>query len=83
MVATQLCNELGFHQMRASSLKPKHVEALLTHWRNQRLSVGTLKSRMAQLRWWSIAECDCPIQRLLQYRKQRIPLGLVKSLRCQ
>jgi hypothetical protein len=39
--------------MNTSSLKPKHVEALLKHWRQAKLSVGTIKNRMAALRWWA------------------------------
>ena len=44
---------LGFKQMSATSLKPKHVEALLAHWRAENLSTGTIKNRMAHLRWWA------------------------------
>lgn len=52
LVADQL-HELGFRGMRAVSLKPKHVEALVKRWTNEELSVGTLKNRMAALRWWA------------------------------
>ena len=31
LMANQL-HELGFRQMSAQSLKPKHVEALIKHW---------------------------------------------------
>jgi integrase len=44
---------LGYQNMTADSLKPKHVEALVTFWRGQDLSVGTVKNRMAALRWWA------------------------------
>lgn len=44
---------LGFKLPAASSLKPRHVEALLEHWRAARLSAGTMKNRMGWLRWWS------------------------------
>ena len=52
LVADQL-HALGFRGMSSRSLKPKHVEALLKHWRRQDLSVGTLKNRIATLRWWA------------------------------
>ncbi|RMX05957.1 integrase [Corticibacter populi] len=52
LVARQL-REAGFRQMRASSLKGKHVEALLQRWKAEALSAGTLKNRMAYLRWWA------------------------------
>ncbi len=45
--------ELGFRQMRASSLKDKHVDALLARWRAEGLAAGTLKNRVALLRWWA------------------------------
>lgn len=52
LVARQL-REAGFRQMRAISLKGKHVEALLQRWQTEGLSAGTLKNRMAHLRWWA------------------------------
>ncbi len=52
LIANQL-HALGFHGMGARSLKPKHVEALVKHWMDQDLSAGTIKNRMAALRWWA------------------------------
>lgn len=52
LMATQL-DELGFRRMRATSLKPKHVDALIGHWREQGISTGTLKNRLSVLRWWA------------------------------
>lgn len=52
LAACQL-REAGFHQMRATSLKGKPVEALLQRWQAEGLSAGTLKNRMAHLRWWA------------------------------
>lgn len=52
LVARQL-REAGFRQMRAISLKGKHVEALLQRWQTEGLSAGTIKNRMAHLRWWA------------------------------
>ncbi|WP_050387322.1 phage integrase N-terminal domain-containing protein [Bradyrhizobium pachyrhizi] len=44
---------LGFRLPAASSLKPRHVEALVGHWRSSGLSAGTMKNRMGWLRWWA------------------------------
>jgi integrase len=52
LIANQL-DALGFRGMNARSLKPKHVEALVQDWLAQELSVGTIKNRMAVLRWWA------------------------------
>lgn len=51
-IANQL-HELGYRQMRVTSLKQKHVEALVKLWLEQDLSPGTIKNRMAVLRWWA------------------------------
>ncbi|HAA45566.1 MAG: integrase [Halomonas sp. 54_146] len=52
-LAARQLREVGFRQMRATSLKGKHVEALLQRWQTEGLSAGTLKNRMAHLRWWA------------------------------
>lgn len=39
--------------MRADSLKPKHIDALVQRWQDQAISTGTLKNRMSALRWWA------------------------------
>ena len=52
LMARQL-KEAGFRQMRAASLKGRHVEVLLQRWQAEGLSTGTLKNRLAHLRWWS------------------------------
>lgn len=52
LIGKQL-RELGFRQMHATSLKPKHVEALLNRWRAEGLAAGTQKNRMAFIRWWA------------------------------
>ncbi|MFP1983357.1 phage integrase N-terminal domain-containing protein [Lonsdalea quercina] len=52
LMARQL-REAGFRQMRATSLKGKHITALLTRWQSEDLSAGTLKNRLAHLRWWA------------------------------
>lgn len=51
-IANQL-HELGYKHMQAKSLKPKHIEALVSHWKDQGLSVGTLKNLLSGLRWWA------------------------------
>jgi integrase len=55
-ILTQAARQLraaGFRQMRATSLKEKHVEMLLKRWQAEGLSAGTLKNRLAHLRWWA------------------------------
>lgn len=52
LIAREL-SALGFKLPAASSLKPRHVEALTQHWRVSRLSTGTMKNRMSWLRWWA------------------------------
>lgn len=52
LIANQL-HDLGYRGMTARSLKPKHVEALVKHWSSQGMSIGTVKNRMAVIRWWS------------------------------
>ena len=44
---------LGYRRMNATSLKPKHVDALVARWQANNLSEGTLKNRMSTLRWWA------------------------------
>ncbi len=52
LIANQLL-ALGFRRMQSTSLKPKHVDALLAKWREQGIKVGTLKNRLSALRWWA------------------------------
>jgi integrase len=51
-VASQL-KELGFKQLQASSLKPKHVEGLVKHWQDENVSLSVIKNRLSHLRWWA------------------------------
>ena len=46
-------HEAGYRVLRAKGLKGKHVEALVRHWRDRRLSDATIMNRMAHLRWWA------------------------------
>ena len=41
-LASRQLREAGFRQMRAGSLKGKHVQALLRRWQDEGLSAGTL-----------------------------------------
>ncbi len=52
LIANQL-HELEYRKMSAQSLKPKHVEALTKHWLNTGITAGTIKNRMAAIRWWA------------------------------
>ena len=52
LIANQL-HDLGFRQLHAKSLRPKHVEALVKHWLETKVAVGTIKNRMAAIRWWA------------------------------
>jgi len=51
-IADQL-HMLGFHNMKVTSLKQKHVWALVRHWQEKGISAATIKNRMSALRWWS------------------------------
>lgn len=44
---------MGYRHLRASSLKPKHVQALVGQWQGQGLSNGTMKNRLSFIRWWA------------------------------
>ena len=52
LIANQL-HELRFRRMQPKSLKPKHVDALVSLWKDQGIGIGTLKNRLAALRWWA------------------------------
>jgi len=52
VIADQLL-KMGYRHMHATSLKPRHIEALAERWQAESLSAGTVKNRMATLRWWA------------------------------
>ena len=52
LMANQL-HEIGFRGMNSHSLKPKHVEGLVRRWLEKEVAVGTIKNRMAAVRWWA------------------------------
>lgn len=49
-LAGRQLREASFRQMTASSLKGKHVQALLERWQGEGLSSGTIKNRLSHLR---------------------------------
>jgi site-specific recombinase XerC len=51
-IADQL-HTLGYRHMSVQSLKLKHVDALVKHWQTEGLSAGSMKNRMAVIRWWA------------------------------
>ena len=52
LMANQL-HRIGYRGMNSHSLKPKHVAALVGHWLENGVAVGTIKNRMAAFRWWA------------------------------
>jgi len=52
MTANQL-HEMGFRNLGARGIKERHVKALVTRWQTENLNAGTIKNRMAALRWWT------------------------------
>jgi hypothetical protein len=53
--AAQQLEQGGFKYLRATSLKEKHIGYLVDRWKSERLSVGTIKNRVAAMRWWAEA----------------------------
>ena len=51
-IADQL-HALGYRGLGVQSLKPKHAEALVQHWQSEHISTGTIKNRLATIRWWA------------------------------
>jgi integrase len=50
--AADQLHELGFKGMKqAKQLKPKHVWALVSHWKTSGVTSATMKNRMSHLRW--------------------------------
>jgi len=46
-------NDLGFVQMEVTGLKAKHITQLIDKWKADGLATGTIKNRMAHIRWWA------------------------------
>lgn len=56
----KVLNSGGYRGLHANGLKPKHVEAMVKHWKTkvsprtgQTISTATIKYRMSVLRWWA------------------------------
>ena len=45
--------QLGFRLPAAQSLKPKHVTALVGHWKAEGITDVTIRNRLGWLRWWA------------------------------
>lgn len=55
-ILTQIADQLhesGYRNLSVGGLKPKHIDALVEKWKQDDLDVGTIKNRMAHLRWWA------------------------------
>ncbi|MGX7742319.1 phage integrase N-terminal domain-containing protein [Rhodopseudomonas parapalustris] len=52
LVAREL-RGLGYRLPGAASLKPKHIEALISKWKTAGLTSGTMKNRLGWVRWWA------------------------------
>ncbi len=50
LAADQL-HAMGFQYLMLVGIKPKHIAALVERWKGEELSTGTLKNRLAHLRW--------------------------------
>ena len=52
LIARQL-DELGWRQLRAYELMPRHDRKLVALWKEQGIKTGTILNRLAALRWWA------------------------------
>lgn len=48
-----ILHDSGFRNMKADSLKPKHIDCLINKWKEEDRSPGTIKNYMTSLRWWA------------------------------
>lgn len=53
LMAKQIREEKYKDVRKASDLKGRHVNALVARWQREELSAGTIKNRMAVIRWWA------------------------------
>ncbi|WP_268833886.1 phage integrase N-terminal domain-containing protein [Pseudoalteromonas sp. APAL1] len=51
--AAEQLRERGYKLPNPYALKPKHVQYLVERWKSEKLSTGTIKNRMAHIRWWA------------------------------
>lgn len=52
LLARQLA-EGGYAMQSAHALKPKHITHLIGRWEREGVSTGTMKNRLAAIRWWA------------------------------
>lgn len=45
--------QLGFRLPAATSLKPKHIDALVGHWKAEGVTDATIRNRLGWARWWA------------------------------
>ncbi|MEP9356955.1 phage integrase N-terminal domain-containing protein [Xanthobacter sp. KR7-65] len=45
--------QLGFRLPAAISLKPKHIDALVGHWKAEGVTDSTIRNRLGWARWWA------------------------------
>lgn len=50
---SQELKQAGYRDMRARSLKPKHIEALVSSWRARDVGADRQKNLMSAVRWWA------------------------------
>jgi site-specific recombinase XerC len=46
-------NQLGYRVSYPSQLKPKHVDALVSKWKEDGITDGVMKNRLSNVRWWA------------------------------
>ncbi len=44
---------MGYRNMKATSLKQKHVDALVNRWLSEEIQMETILNRMSHVRWWA------------------------------
>lgn len=52
MCANKL-HELGYQLQKVNNIGLRHIKALVSHWKEQKLSIATVKNYVAHLRWLS------------------------------
>ena len=73
--AAETLHRLGYRALRAKGLKGRHVEALVAEWPWWGLTDGTVKNRMAHLRWLPRLSSSYPDQAVLRRLVQRLTAG--------
>lgn len=52
LMANQLY-EMGYRHLKVTTLKEKHIAALVEKWKEDGITNGVIKNRMSALRWWA------------------------------